>query len=115
MVLSAPRAWLITYDIADPKRLGRLHRLIVKHAVPVQYSVFYFEGSTGKMKTLMKEIEDRIDASKDDVRAYQLPDELVIDSIGRGNFASGTIVFSSMQGKLAFLLEESRAKKPKSD
>ena len=34
MALNAPRGWLITYDITDPKRLVRLHRFLVKQATP---------------------------------------------------------------------------------
>ena len=36
MAVNAPRAWLITYDITDPKRLARLHRFLVRQATPVQ-------------------------------------------------------------------------------
>ena len=52
MAINAPRGWLITYDITDPKRLVRLHRFLVRRATPVQYSVFHFEGSAALMGRL---------------------------------------------------------------
>ena len=42
MALNAPRAWLITYDITNPKRLVRLHRFLIKQATPVQYGSMPF-------------------------------------------------------------------------
>ena len=56
MALNAPRAWLIAYDISDPKRLNRVHRFVIKHCVPVQYSLYYFEGSPRAVEGLPKEI-----------------------------------------------------------
>jgi CRISPR/Cas system-associated endoribonuclease Cas2 len=40
MGLNQIRSWLIAYDIASPRRLVRVYRLLREHAVPVQYSVF---------------------------------------------------------------------------
>ena len=85
MALNTPRSWLITYDIADKRRLSRLHRFIKKHAVPVQYSVFLFEGSAAQVGRLMGEIEGYIDPEYDDIRAYQLPTEPDLVTLGRGS------------------------------
>ncbi len=35
------REFIISYDIADPKRLSRIHRMLKRLAMPLQYSVFY--------------------------------------------------------------------------
>jgi CRISPR-associated protein Cas2 len=64
--------YLICYDIADPKRLGRIHRRAVKHAIFVQYSVYYLRGDQVKLQALLGEIEPLIDSSEDDVRAYSI-------------------------------------------
>lgn len=65
--------WLVTYDIADPKRLGRLFRYLKKQGVPVQYSVFLVDASAAKMASLVMAMAQLIDAQEDDVRAYRLP------------------------------------------
>ena len=41
--------WLVAYDIAHPRRLGRVFRLLQKHGVPVQYSVFSVDTTPMKM------------------------------------------------------------------
>jgi len=105
MALNAPRGWLITYDITQPKRLARLHRFLVKQATPVQYSVFHFEGSAAQMGRLMADIETRIDPKSDDVRAYQLPERLSIDTIGRGSLPGDTFVLSNTSPSLQKLLQ----------
>ena len=40
MSQTATARYLVTYDIADPKRLSRLFRFMKKQGVPLQYSVF---------------------------------------------------------------------------
>ncbi len=73
MSAAAPSRWLVTYDIADKRRLGRVHRLMKKHGVPVQYSVFLVRASAAQMGALMAQTGTMIDAHADDVRAYCLP------------------------------------------
>ncbi len=95
MAVNAARTWIVTYDITDPKRLVRLHRFLKYRATPVQYSVFLFEGTTRAMGNLMADIEDRIHPDRDDVRAYQLPEALSVDTLGRGSMPAGTFVVSA--------------------
>lgn len=105
MAMNAPCGWLVTYDIANPRRLARLHRFMVKQATPIQYSVFHFEGSPGEMGRLIKEIEAYIDPRADDVRAYALPTELSIDTYGKGKSIKGTSLLSSCAPYLQKLLQ----------
>lgn len=42
MSQQTPARWLVTYDIVQPRNLGRVFRLLKKNGVPVQYSVFLF-------------------------------------------------------------------------
>lgn len=105
MALNTPRAWLITYDITDPRRLARLHRFLLKHATPVQYSVFHFEGSSARIGRLMADIEKRIDPRTDDVRAYQLPERLDVATFGRGHLPGEVFVLSTTSPGLQPLLE----------
>ena len=68
--------WIVTYDIADPRRLSRLFRYLKKQGVPVQYSVFLVNASAAKMARLIAQIATMIDPCADDVRAYCLPENL---------------------------------------
>lgn len=76
--------YLVTYDIADPRRLSRLFKLLKKHGLPVQYSVFLVETTAVKLGHLMVKISKIIDDKKDDVRAYRIPDNGWQVSIGAG-------------------------------
>ena len=53
-------AYLICYDIANPKRLAKVHRCTVKQAAFIQYSVYYFEGSKAELQTVLAELENII-------------------------------------------------------
>lgn len=74
MSQNASARYLVTYDIADPRRLSRVFRYLKKQGVPVQYSVFLVESSAAKMNELMQHIDTLIHPKNDDVRAYRLPD-----------------------------------------
>jgi CRISPR-associated protein Cas2 len=74
--------YLVTYDIANPRRLSRLFRFLKKQGVPVQYSVFLLETTATKIGSLMVKIAKMIHPSADDVRAYRLPDNGWQVSIG---------------------------------
>lgn len=112
MALNSPRGWLITYDIANPRRLGRLHRFLSRHAAPAQYSVFHFEGSPSKMNRLMVEIATLIDPKADDVRGYLLPESLSIDTIGRGSLPGGALLVSANSPALEALLNAVPEERP---
>ena len=75
MSATARSRWLVTYDIADKRRLSRVHRMMKKHGVPVQYSVFLVPASAPQMGALMAQTATLIDAQADDVRAYCLPEK----------------------------------------
>ena len=48
--------YLIGYDIADPKRLQRIHRRMTNYATPIQYSVFILNGSEKLLKQCLAEV-----------------------------------------------------------
>src|SRR2546425_11381608 len=54
------RNWLIAYDIADPRRLARVHRYLKRHAIPVQYSVFVLHGNQIMLEGILSSIAERI-------------------------------------------------------
>ena len=73
MSLHENTGWIVCYDIRDKRRLLRVHRHLKKWGVPLQYSVFMVEASASRLHRLMSELEDLIDTSVDDVRAYRFP------------------------------------------
>ncbi|MDP3616430.1 MAG: CRISPR-associated endonuclease Cas2 [Rhodoferax sp.] len=82
MSLHANASWLVTYDIADPRRLARLFKYLKKQGVPVQYSVFLVEASAAKMGNLIVQMAKMVDKEADDVRAYRLPERTWKVSLG---------------------------------
>ena len=64
--------WLICYDIADPRRLQRVHRVISRRAIPFQYSIFYVSAIRKDIESLLHAVAAEIDPRRDDVRAYPL-------------------------------------------
>jgi CRISPR-associated protein Cas2 len=73
MSLHDDARWIVTYDIADKKRLGRVHRALKKQGVPLQYSVFLVPGSAAKIASVMGLLAQLINRRDDDVRAYRVP------------------------------------------
>ena len=62
--------WLLCYDICDPKRLRRVHRLAANLGFPLNYSVYYLELIPAKYNELVGKLKKIIDQSVDDVRLY---------------------------------------------
>jgi len=83
--------WLVTYDIADPKRLTHLFKFLKKQGVPVQYSVFLVEASAIKMASLIVQIAKMIDSDADDVRAYRLPENTWQATLGASILPEGLL------------------------
>jgi CRISPR-associated protein Cas2 len=97
------RSWLVAYDIADPRRLARVHAYLKRRAIPVQYSVFVLHGGETLLERVLRGIGELIELADDDVRAYHLPDRCEIAMLGIQSLPEGVIVASS---GLARLLQE---------
>jgi CRISPR-associated protein Cas2 len=67
---------LICYDIADEKRVGKIGKLIEKHALRVQRSVYLFDNATKEDLTqLVDKILPLLDKEVDDLRVYKIIDK----------------------------------------
>lgn len=86
--------YLIAYDIANPRRLGKVHRLLKKQGLPVQYSVFTVVIKRPRLLRLLARIEERIDADEDDVRCYRLPSNTDTVTLGKQYFPEDVMLFS---------------------
>lgn len=97
-------AWLVSYDISDRRRLARVYRYLLKRATPVQYSVFLFEGTRARLEALLAGVAELMAEKHDDVRAYQLPGDYRLDSIGERRVSDEVMLLSSRTPILEELL-----------
>ncbi len=74
--------YLIAYDIADPRRLARLHRYLKGEALALQYSVFFGRFTPTQIDRIEDEIAARIEVKEDDVRIYPLPEDFQVWALG---------------------------------
>lgn len=87
--------YLIAYDIADPRRLSRVHRVLKKEGLPVQYSVFTVVMKRPRLLRLLDRIDAHIVEAEDDVRCYRLPENIEASSLGRQYFPDGVMLFTA--------------------
>lgn len=92
MPVSQPTRWLICYDIADPRRLQRVHRTVCRHAIPYQYSVFSMLGTRKQVTDALLEVAEHIDAREDDLRAYPLLTSAPAFSYGQDPLPDGVLI-----------------------
>ena len=90
--MAAAHACLICYDIADPKRLVRVHRFMMNVGVPVQYSVFTALLPLREQRLLIQDLEAIIDPLEDDIRLYPLPDRVDPITLGQQPFPEGVML-----------------------
>ena len=92
--------YLIAYDIADSKRLSRVHRTLKKQGLPVQYSVFIVVIKRKSLLRLLESIELIIHPAEDDIRCYRLPEHSDIRILGRQFFPEGVMLFTDGTNQL---------------
>ena len=80
--------FIIGYDITQPRRLQRVHRLMCRFATPLEYSVFLLVGSTAEKDRCLAALSALIEKS-DDVRCFPLPSRGVQHRIGRASLPEG--------------------------
>ena len=83
------RSWLIGYDITEPKRLQRIYRVMLKHATPLEYSIFMLTGTVRDKQRCLDEVVAMIDVDTDDLRCYPLPERGVQERIGKATLPAG--------------------------
>jgi CRISPR-associated protein Cas2 len=98
MSFSEAHLYLICYDIADPRRLQRVHAFLRRHAMPVQYSVFLARLTERRLLNLLADLARRIDPRSDDVRAYPIPHEAEAVTMGRQYLPPGVVLADPLIG-----------------
>jgi len=71
--MNRKRKYLICYDIANPKRLQKVHRVVCRYAIMIQYSVYLAELNQTQHDALLITLAHIIDKKKDDIRLYPIP------------------------------------------
>ena len=89
--------YLLCYDITNRRRLGRVHSLLKKHAVPVQYSLFLFTGTDAQLQQCLDLLQAIMDQHTDDIRAYPLPRRGLRLVLGPSPLPNGIILSSLPQ------------------
>ncbi len=95
-----PTAWLLAYDICEPRRLRRVHRLMRKQGVAAQYSAFMVEANDDQITELLARLRSLIDTRVDDVRAYHLPQRCTVWSLGTQQWPQGISLTATNAAKL---------------
>ena len=85
---------LLCYDIRDKKRLVKVHRLVKRHGLELQYSVFYLEMTNAEVGRLLGKLEELIDERVDDVRVYAISRFEDIQMLGESLLPEGVQLFS---------------------
>ncbi|WP_138380363.1 CRISPR-associated endonuclease Cas2 [Luteithermobacter gelatinilyticus] len=83
--------YLIGYDIAHPRRLGRLHRRLKGYGIPIQYSLFLCSLTETRLAECVAMIEEIINPREDDVRLYPLPTNYWSFRLGRAVLPDGIV------------------------
>jgi len=78
-------SYLVCYDIASPRRLGRALRYMKGKGIHLQYSVFLCSLTWPELQRMKDELKERINESEDDVRIYPLPAKALVKAMGRAD------------------------------
>ncbi len=79
---SSTQRWLLAHDIADPKRLQKVWRLMRKEGLPLQYSLYLLHGDRQRVQRLLDQLTLIIDSKRDDLRIYPLGENTRLWGLG---------------------------------
>jgi CRISPR-associated protein Cas2 len=74
--------WLLAHDIADPKRLKKVWRVMRKEGLPLQYSLYLLQGDRQRVQRLLEQLAPIIDNKRDDLRVYPLGENTRLWGLG---------------------------------
>ena len=79
---------IVAYDIADPRRLNKVAKLIKDYGVRVQKSIFEVDVDNRRFSEMKVRIEEIIEASEDGVKYFPLCEKCAgtVEIIGQGVF-----------------------------
>jgi len=79
---------IVAYDIAEPRRLSKVAKLIQDYGVRVQKSIFEVDVDAGRFTEMKARVEEVIEASEDGVKYFPLCEKCAgtVEIIGQGVF-----------------------------
>ena len=95
MPKNVTKNWLLCYDIADPKRLGRVHRYVKSVAIPLQYSVFQLSANESRLQCIIDALNEIISQPEDDIRIYPMHNRPRKYTIGKSLFPQGLMLIDN--------------------
>ena len=99
------KAWLVAYDIRQPRRLRRVHRVLRKEGAPAQYSAFTVEADDAQIEVLLERLRALIDKRADDLRAYHLPASCTVWSLGTQHWPDGICLTATHAARLLMAVQ----------
>lgn len=94
------KTWFVCYDIREPRRLRRVHRVLRRRGATVQYSAFTVVADDAGIAELLQRLRAEIAAHADDVRAYHLPARCKLWTLGTQNLPEGIEVDAQTASRL---------------
>ena len=79
---------IVAYDIAEPRRLTRVAKVVKDYGIRVQKSIFEVEVDSRRFSQMKVRIEEIIEASEDGVKYFPLCEKCAgtVEIIGQGVF-----------------------------
>ncbi|MBI4843625.1 MAG: CRISPR-associated endonuclease Cas2 [Nitrospirae bacterium] len=77
--------YLVCYDIAQPRRLTRVYKIMKGKGIHLQYSVFHCTMTWQDLLKLKFDLSNVIDEEEDDIRIYPLPAGGKVIAMGCGD------------------------------
>ena len=83
---------IICYDIADPRRLRKVHKLLKSESLYLQRSIYAYKGTRLELAQLKQKILTKIDLKEDLVWGYQMPKQAFLHYWGKSPFMEGVYI-----------------------
>lgn len=77
--------YVVSYDIADDARRGRVHAALRNFGTRVQYSVFECDLAPGQVEELQGRVARLVRADEDNVRYYRLCKDCIAQTVVVGS------------------------------
>ncbi|MCL2623964.1 MAG: CRISPR-associated endonuclease Cas2 [Planctomycetaceae bacterium] len=103
--------YIIAYDIAHPKRLRRVARILEKHALRIQKSVFLFQGTEEKLREVIDLISHEIDHEADIVQAWIVGKEDHSTQTSLGRKLENTPIAVVLHADQRILIQDNKSKR----